>query len=61
MLVDDDRDTYRVKYGQFVGADSKSGISFALNNAPEAQDSCKVRIITAEKATETAHSTRDFA
>ena len=28
---------------QFVGADSKSGISFALNNAAKAQDSCKVR------------------
>ena len=26
----------------------KSGISFALNNDPEVQDSCKVRIITAE-------------
>ena len=33
---------------QFVGADSKSGISFALSNDPEAQASCKVRIITAE-------------
>ena len=43
----DDLDTY-VSYSQFVGAGPKSGISFALNNAPEIQDSCKVRIITAE-------------
>ena len=53
--------TYRVIYSQFVDADSKSDISFALNNAPEAKDSCKVKIITAEKATETAHETRDLA
>ena len=44
----DDVDTWRVIYGQFVGADSKYGNSFALNNDPEAQDSCKVIIITAE-------------
>ena len=50
----DDLDTWRVTYGQFVGADSKSGISLALNNDPEAlqltttEDSCKLRIITAE-------------
>ena len=31
-----------------LDADSKSGISFALNNDPEAQGSCKLRIITAE-------------
>ena len=42
-LTSDDFDTWRVVYGQFVGADSESGISFALNNDPEAQDSCKVR------------------
>ena len=44
----DDLDTWRVTYGQFVGADSKSGISFALNNDPEAQGSCQLRIITVE-------------
>ena len=44
----DDLDTWRVTYSQFVGADSKYGISFALNNDPEAQDSCKLRIITVE-------------
>ena len=44
----DDLDTLRVMYSQIVGADSKYGISFALNNVPEDQDSCKVRIITAE-------------
>ena len=35
--------THGGSFSQFVGADSKSGISFALNNVPEAQDSCKVR------------------
>ena len=44
----DDLDTWRITYGQFVSADSKSGISFALNMGPEAQGSCKLRIITAE-------------
>ena len=44
----DDLDTWRVTYSQFVGADSKYVISFALNNDPEAQGSCKLRIITAE-------------
>ena len=43
----DDLGTWRVIYSQFVGADSKYGISFALNNN-KAQDSCKVRIIMAE-------------
>ena len=42
-MTSDDFDTWRVVYSQFVGADSKFGISFALNNVPEAQDSCKVR------------------
>ena len=32
-----------VGQGHFVGADSKYGIIFALNNVPEAQDSCKIR------------------
>ena len=44
----DDLDTGRVIYSQFLGADSKSGISFALSNVSGAQDSCKVRIRTAE-------------
>ena len=48
-MTTDDLDTWRDIYSQFVGADSKSGISFALNNDPEAQASCKFRIIiTAE-------------
>ena len=38
--------------GQFVGADFNYDISSALNNDPEAQDSCKVRIITAEMSYE---------
>ena len=44
----DDLDTWRVMHSQFVGADCKSGISFALNNDPEAEDSYTVRIITSE-------------
>ena len=44
----DGLDTWRVICSQFVGADSKSGISIALSNAFEAQDSCKVRNITVE-------------
>ena len=43
----DDLDILGVLYSRFIGTDSLSGISFALNNDPEAQDSCKVRIITA--------------
>ena len=35
-------------YGQFVRADSKSDIIFALNNDLEIQGRCKARIITAE-------------
>ena len=42
-MISDEFDTWRVVYRQFVGADSKSDISVALNNVPEAQDSCKVR------------------
>ena len=42
-MISDEFDTWPVVYSQFVGADSKSGISIALNNVPEAQDSCKVR------------------
>ena len=43
-MTSHDFDTWRVVYSQFVGADSESGISFALNNvASEAQDSCKFR------------------
>ena len=48
MAFDDLGIICRVIFSQLVGADSKSGISFALNNDPEAQDSCKARIITAE-------------
>ena len=44
----DDLDIWLVIYSQFVDADSKSGISVALNKDPEAQTSCEVRIITAE-------------
>ena len=42
-MISDEFDTWRDVYSQLVGADSKSGISVALNNVPEAQDSCKVR------------------
>ena len=39
----DEFDKWWVVYSQFVGVYSKSGISFALNNVPGAQNSCKVR------------------
>ena len=42
-MTSGDFDTLWVVYSQFVDADSKSDISFALNNVPEAQDSCEVR------------------
>ena len=42
-MISDELDTWRLLYSQFVGADSESGISFALNNVSEAQDICKVR------------------
>ena len=42
-MTSDDLDTWRLLYSQFVGADSESGISCALNNVSEAQDICKVR------------------
>ena len=41
-MTSDDLYTWRVVCSQFVRADSKPGISFALNNVPEVQDSCKV-------------------
>ena len=41
-MTSDKFDTWRVVYSQLVGSDSKSGIRFALNNVPEAQDSCNV-------------------
>ena len=47
-MTSEDFDTWLVVYSQFVGADSKSGISVALSNAHETQDSCKINIITAE-------------
>ena len=42
-MTSDDLDAWRVVCSQFVGADSESGISFAVNNVPEAQNCCKVR------------------
>ena len=42
-MTSDEFDTWRVVYSQFVGADFKYGISFALNIVPEAQDSCEFR------------------
>ena len=61
-MTSDDFDTWRVVYSQFVGADSKSGISFALNNVPEAQDSCKVRKNNGRNGLRnTAHGRRDLA
>ena len=48
----DDFDSLWVTSSQFMGADSKSDINFALNNDPEAQDTCKVRIITAQMSQE---------
>ena len=42
-MTSGDLDTWRVICSQFVGADSESDIGFALNNVPEAQNSCKVR------------------
>ena len=42
-MTSDDLDTWWVFHSQFVGADSRYGISFALNNVPAAQDSSKVR------------------
>ena len=53
----DDLDTWQVIRSQFEGAESKSDISFFFLNDPEAQDSCKVRIITAEMS----YGTRDLA
>ena len=44
----DDFDIWRVTYSQFLSVDSKYDISFALNIDPEAQGSCKLRVITAE-------------
>ena len=48
----DDLDTWLIIYNQVVVADSKSDISFAVNNDPEAQDSCKIRIIMDEMSYE---------
>ena len=42
-MTSDDLDTWRVTKSQFVDADAKSDNIFALNNVPEAQDSCKVK------------------
>ena len=42
-MSSDDLDTWLVLYSQFVGANSKSDIRFAINNVPGVQDSCNVR------------------
>ena len=42
-MTSDDFDTRWDLYSQFIGADSEYGISFSLDNLPEAQDSCEVR------------------
>ena len=47
-MTSDDFDKWQVVFSQFVGTDSKSDVSFALNNDPEAHGSCKLRIITAD-------------
>ena len=47
-MTSDDFDTWWVVYSQFVGADFKSGISFALNNVPEATLAVKLEKITVE-------------
>ena len=44
-----DLDTWQATCSQFVSADSKSGIIFAVNSDPEAQGGCKVKIVIAEK------------
>ena len=50
-----------VIFSRFVGVDFKFSISFALNNDPEAQESCPAIIITAEMSfTDTALCTRDL-
>ena len=44
----DDLDTWWVIYSVFISADFESGLRFVVNNDAEAQDSYKVRIMTAE-------------
>ena len=44
----DDLDTWWVMYSQFLGADSGSGIYFALNNDLEARYTYTVRIVMTE-------------
>ena len=39
-MTSDDLDTWRVKYGVFIGAELESDIHFALNNHLDAQ-TCK--------------------
>ena len=61
-MTTEDFDTWRVLYSHFVGAYSKSGISFAPNKVPVSQNSCRGRKkITVEMVTETAHARRDLA
>ena len=40
----DDIDTWLVIYNQFVGADSKSDISYALNNDPKTQNTVQLEL-----------------
>ena len=47
-MTSDDIDTWGVINSQFIGVHSKYDISFALNNVPEVQDSCKATKITNE-------------
>ena len=56
----DDIDTWLVIYNQFVGADSKYDISFALSNVPKAKDSCKFRTNNGRNRL-TAHGRRVLA
>ena len=47
-MTSDDFDTWRFVYSQFVGADSKYGISYALNNVPGLRIAVKLEKIIVE-------------
>ena len=47
-MTSDDFDTWRIVHGQFVGADSKSGISFALKTSLRLMIAVKLEKITVE-------------
>ena len=47
-MTSDDCDTWRVIYSQFVGADSKSGIIFALTTSLRLRIAVKLEKITVE-------------